>query len=190
MQTGDQGKFTIIFATFILFVALFVLILFLIPKINNIKDLSNQVAQKRAEYEMGLIRVAEAQKASDVIKQAKAESDLLSVALPDAPRAEDAIVSLSKAASDAGLQITSAEVINAQEGVLAVSLSTRGTFENTVSFLDKLKRNLRPTKIVELNFISNDGGEINADYSLEFPYLYKTTPIPSATVSPEGGNSL
>lgn len=187
MQTSDQGKFTIIFATFILFVALFVLILFLIPKINNIKDLSNQVAQKRAEYEMGLIRVAEAQKASEVIKQAKAESDLLSVALPDAPRAEDAIVALSKAASDAGIQVTSAEVVSAEDGILAVSFSSRGTFENTVNYLDKLKKNLRPTKIVELNFTSSDGGEINADYSLEFPYLFKSSPTPSATVSPEGG---
>jgi len=188
MQTDDQGKFTIIFATFILFVALFVLILFLIPKINDIKDLSNQVAQKRAEYEMGLIRVAEAQKASDVIKQAKAESDLLAVALPDAPKAEDAIVALSQAASDAGLSVTSAEVADAKDGILAVSVSTRGTFENTISYLDKLKRNLRPTKIIELNFTSGDGGEINADYSLEFPYLYKSSPSPSTTASPEGGN--
>lgn len=186
MPINDQGRFTIIFSTFILFVALFVFILFLVPKLNNIKSLANDVQQKKVEYELGLLRVSEAERAKDLIAQSKSEGDRISVALPFSAKAEDAILQLSSAATDSGLSVTSAEVVAIKDGILSVAFSTHGTFENTIGVLDRLKKNLRPIKIVQLDLIRDGEGQISADYSLEFPYLYQPAPSPQAS-STTGG---
>jgi Tfp pilus assembly protein PilO len=180
MKPTDKGKLTIIFSTLVLFVALFVFILFLIPKVNQLKSVSDDVAKKKMEYESGLLRVMLAQKAVDIIAQAKKESALLGIAIPDSPQAEDAILQLSSSASQAGLKVISAEVVKSSEGVLSIAFSTRGSYEQTVDFVSKLKTNLRPTKIVELN-MTKSSDNIDTNFNLEFPYLYSSSQTPVAS---------
>ena len=181
MKTTDKGKMTIIFSTLILFVAIFVFILFLIPKINQLKTVTGDVATKKSQYEAGILRVMLAQKAVDVISSAKKESDLLGIAIPESPQAEDAMRQLSTSANQAGLQVVSAEVVKSSEGILSISFSTRGSYEKTVDFVSKIKSNLRPTKIVELNMTRDGNDNINATFNLELPYLYISTKTPVAT---------
>ncbi len=178
MKVEDKGKIVIIFSSAMLLIALFVLILFLIPRINQIKTLATEIANKQAEYEVGLLRVSLAQKAVDTITQAKKESDLLGVAIPESPRAEEAILQVSTSASSSGLQVTSAEVIKASEGILSITVSTRGSYDNTISFVSKLKNNLRPVKLVDLTMTKDGDDVINANFNLELPYLYQVTKSP------------
>lgn len=181
MNMEKKGKIVIIFSTVILFFALFAFILFLIPSINRLKEVSTEVAKKQAEYEAGLLRVMMAQKAVDTITQAKQESALLGVAIPESPRAEEAMIQMNSSASSSGLKVISAEVIKANEGILSISFSTKGNYDNTISFISKIKSNLRPTKIVDLTMTKDGSDEINANFNLEFPYLYQSTKSPVAS---------
>lgn len=181
MRKDRRAKAVIIFSTVILFFALVAFIVLLIPRINTLKEISSEVAKKKMEYEVGLYRVSLSQKAVDTIAQAKQESDLLGIAIPQSPKADEAIIEVSAAAKQSGLDITSAEVIKAKEGILSISFGTRGNYDNTIGFLGKLKNNLRPVKIVDMVLTKTSDDKINASYNLDFPYLYQAAKSPVAT---------
>jgi len=165
----EKSKFGILLSTVLFFIALVVLILFLIPRVSNLKILSNQVEAKRVEYETGKIKVMNAEDLKKYIEQSKGEANLLGVALPANSSAEDALLSLTAAAAAADLRVSGVEVQDDEKGNLLVSLSTRGTFENSVSLLDKLKNNLRPTKIVDFQMTKTDD-DVLTNLSLNLPY--------------------
>jgi len=179
-----KSKSAIIFATILLFVALVVLILYLLPKISQLKTLSNQVESKKIEYETGKLRIDNIAALNEMVGQYKRQAELLGIALPSSGRAEDALLELSSAASDSNLQVISAEVNPEGKGSLQVSISTRGTFENSVGFINKLKSNLRPIKVLDLSMNKSDD-EIITSLDLNFPFFVEV----SATVSKTPANS-
>jgi Tfp pilus assembly protein PilO len=168
-MTEKKTKLAITFSTIILFVALFVLILYLIPKINQLKTLSNQVESKKVEYESGKLKIANADILKSMLGQYKKEADILGIALPSTAKAEDALVELSEATRLSGIELVSADVSN-QKGAVQVEIETKGTFENQVNFIDKLKSNLRPIKVVEINMSKQDN-TILGSFKLNFPYF-------------------
>lgn len=164
-----KTKLAITLSTILLFVALVVLILYLIPKVSQLKLLSNQVESKRVEYESGKLKIQNAELLQSMLGQYKKEAELLGIALPGSSKAEDALVELSEAARSVNLEIMSADVSD-EKGSLQVDFSTKGTYENQVNLLDKLKNNLRPVKVIEIEMAKTDGN-IVANLKLSFPYF-------------------
>jgi Tfp pilus assembly protein PilO len=168
-MTEKKTKLAITLSTILLFVALVVLILYLIPRVSQLKLLSHQVESKRVEYESGKLKIQNAEALQSMLGQYKKEAELLGIALPGKSKAEDALVELSEAAKGSGLEIVSADVSD-EKGSLLVDLSTKGTYENQVGFLDKLKNNLRPIKVVEIEMTKIDD-KIVTNLKLNFPYF-------------------
>lgn len=168
-MTEKKTKLAITLSTILLFVALVVLILYLIPRVSQLKLLSNQVESKRIEYESGKLKIQNAEALQSMLGQYKKEAELLGIALPGSSKAEDALVELSDAARSVNLEIISADVSD-EKGNLQVDFSIKGTYENQVSFLDRLKNNLRPIKVIEIEMAKIDDN-IVANLKLNFPYF-------------------
>lgn len=180
-MTESKKKISLVFATILLFAALVVLILYVIPKINQLKELSKQVQSKQIEYETGKAKVENATTLSSLISQYKQQANLLGVALPSTSKAEDALVELSSTADASGVSITSADVQSDNKGSLQVNLSIRGGYQSSVTFLGKLKDNIRPIKVINMTMTKVDN-DILTDFTLVFPYFSSGT-TPSASNS-------
>lgn len=183
-MTEKQNKIALVFATIILFVALVVLILVVIPKVSQLKDLSNQVESKKIEYDVGKIKVENASALASMISQYQIQAQTLGIALPSSGKAEDALVEISAASGAAGLRITSAEEQTDNKGNLQVNLSTKGSYGSSVNFFGKLRDNLRPVKILNMSMTKVDN-DITTDFTLVFPFFVQ----PSISTTQVSDNS-
>jgi len=173
-MTERQHKIALFLSSILLFIALFVLILFVIPKLSQLRELSNRVQDKKIEYQQGVSDIQSIASLTGLINQYKQQADALKVALPASSEAEDALSQLDAICRISNLAITSADVQSDEKGNLIVDLSTKGSYESTISLLGKLKDNLRPVKISSLSMTKADG-EILSDFSLDFLYFSPNT---------------
>lgn len=177
-------KATTNLAVLSLLVAILVGILLIYPQITKIKALSATVNQKESELEQGLREVSEIKEFALLLKSAKSDIEKLGVAIPEEERADEALLQMAVAASNAGISITGVGVDaqgsqDAQEGELlpsgtvTLTISTQGEYLKTVDFIKKAENNLRPASLRNINLSSDEEGSagVSGSFMIDFPFI-------------------
>ncbi len=166
-----------------MFVTFFIVILYIVPKTTDLKNLSQRAAAKQSELEVGRQQVAAIRTATQLIKAARADMDTLGVAIPDKEKAEEALQQLSANASSSEITIKSVtagtgQAETGQSGALTITVSVSGDFSNTIAFIGNLEKNLRPVKVVDYSIVASGVGALtDTTFNLSFPYLVSSDEV-------------
>lgn len=162
----------------------------IVPQISSLKDISNQIAAKQVELSAGRAEVEAVRTAAQLIKSASSDIATLGIAVPNGAKADEALVQVTQAASQAGLTVQNASVGQGdQSGYVAFSVSTEGSYDQTVAFIANLEKSLRPAGIVDYSLSSTEKASvISATFNIKFPYVTQDVAA-SATVTPTGTTS-
>jgi hypothetical protein len=188
MEKTKSSQAIILISVLALLVSLVLIIFYIVPSISSLQDLSGRVLSKQQELEAGKNKVDAIRRAVQTINSAKRDVETLGVAVPEGPSAESALVQLSSAASQAGISISSASIGQAEKGYQDISFSTSGKFENTLSFLEKIEKSLRPVKISDYTINSVEGSsDLSATFNFAFPYIEKQAAATATAASSQQG---
>jgi Tfp pilus assembly protein PilO len=188
MEKTKSLQVIVLISVLALLVSLILIIFYIVPNVSSLRDLSNQVLSKQQELEAGKSKVAAIRRAVQTINSAKRDVETLGIAIPSSPSPELALIQLSSAASQAGITITSASIGQAEKGYQNISFSTSGKFENTLSFLEKIEKNLRPVKINNYTINSVErSSDLSATFTFAFPYIEKQAAATATAVSSQEG---
>lgn len=172
MNKPSNTQKIILVSVVALLLSFFIIILYTVPRISNLKSLSTQVAAKEAELEAGLEEVRSVRSAVQLIKTAKSDMATLGIAIPDQEKAEEALAQLGANASSSQLQIKSIAIGAGEASNIGISISTSGSFDQTMTFLSNLEKNLRPIKIANYSLsATEDASLVEASFTLLFPFL-------------------
>ena len=156
----------------------------IVPNISKLKDISDRVAAKEQKLEVGRTEVASIKEAAQLINSAQRDIELLGVAIPDGPKTDEAIVQISQAAAQSGLKIKNAAISEGAAGYITISFSTAGSYQDTVSFISNLEKNLRPVKVADYTISGADSGNlVSATFDIAFPFI-AAQPKASSTETP------
>lgn len=172
----------------------FLMFIFVIlPKIQNIKQVSADIATKQSELKAGQEKVAALRQAVQLMTSAKKDLEILGVAIPASENAEEAFAQLAANSSASGLEIKSTGVSTGEAdsgGNLTLTITLSGKFENFKTFLENLEKNLRPVKITDYNMAYNaETTNIDTTFNLSFPYIAQEKAVTEEgnTETEEGG---
>lgn len=155
-----------------LFVALLLVIFFIVPKTSEIQAKSSEVLSKTQELELGKQKVVAIREAVKLIATAKKEVGTLDVSIPQTPSADEALVQIQEMSSKSETTISEATVGSSAEGYQDLTATISGSYPNLLSFLEKIQNNLRPIKIDTLNMsVNEESGDITMSLGMKFPYL-------------------
>ena len=173
-------------AVLALLASFIIVITYLVPQISSIKDGSNRAAAKEQELEAGKKKIQTIKTAVQLIASAKKDIETLGISMPAKAKAEEAVVQVASAASQAGAAVKSITVGDTKGGKVLLSFSTEGKFDQYTTFLDNLEKNLRPMKISDYNMTlnQNDQSLVDSTFNIEFPYV--DTEATATPVSAEG----
>ncbi len=165
-----------------LLVSLGIVIFLVVPRVSEMKELSNSIAAKEAELEIGKNKVSALRNAVQLIKTARRDMEILGVALPPNKDIAEALVQTNANASNAGVVIQTISVGEGGAGNISVSATVSGSYEQVMGFLSNTEKNLRPMQVSDYSLVSSEGA-INATFNFLFPYLTLETE------SPQGGEA-
>jgi Tfp pilus assembly protein PilO len=189
MQKSNQ--LTILIVLLSLLLSFLGIVFVIIPQISTLKDLANKATAKQSELTAGRAEVAAIKEAAQLIKSAASDITLLGVAVPDGAKADEALVQVTQAATQAGLSVKSVSVSQAADGYVGFSVSTEGAYDQTITFIGNLEKSLRPAGIVDYNLSQTDkASTISATFNIKFPYITEATtatPTPESTQTSQGG---
>jgi len=172
MTKKSKSQMPMLISILALLVALILIGFFIVPKTSEIKELSNEVAKKEQELELGKKKVASIREAIKLMAQAKNDIEKLNIAIPSNPNAEEALVQLQEIASKSGSVIIDSSVGDSNQSTQKIGLTLNGEYSQILDFLSKLKSNMRPVEISNYSMVSNeDESIITASFNLEYPYL-------------------
>lgn len=175
-----NSQFFILIVLLCLLLSLLAVIFLIVPHVSTLKNLSQKVAAKEQELTLGREKVQAIRNASILIKSAQRDIQLLGVAIPEKEKADEALVQVTSAASSAGISVQSAVISPSVNSAVSLTVSASGSYENTVSFIANLEKNLRPVKISDYSLASSSSGQISSTFTISFPYL-SAQPSPTAT---------
>jgi len=153
-----------------LLASLAIVIFLVVPRISEMKELSNNVAAKEAELEAGKNKVAALRNAIQLIKTARRDMEILGIAVPVDKDIAEALVQVNANASNSGVVIEAISAAEGETGNISISATVLGSYEQVMGFLSNTEKSLRPIKIVDYNLISTEGA-VDATFNLLFPYL-------------------
>jgi len=163
-------KYLSYFTLLALILTILGVIFMIIPRFESLKDLSTKISAKEAELDLGKKKVTALRTATQLIKTAQTDMDLLGVAIPVGKNAEEALAQLSANASTSGVSIVSTTISDGEAGHVSIALTLSGDFDGTYSFISNLEKNLRPVTIADYNMIEAEGN-IDSTLNLLFPYV-------------------
>jgi len=172
MPEDKKTQLPTLISVLALFVAVLLVIFFIVPKTSELKVKSTEVAAKRQELELGKKKVVAIREAIKLIASAKKEVDALNVSIPRSPSADEALVQIQEMAAQAQVTIMSASVGSTSDGYQSIPVTISGSYLNILSFLEKMLENLRPVKISGFTLASErEMSQVTLSVNLEFPYL-------------------
>jgi len=195
MDKKTSPQTLLIAAALSLLVALVLIIAYMVPKINTLKDLNQTIVQKQQELDLGKQKVQAVRDAVQLLQQAKKEIEVLNIAMPTKEKAEESLLQVSEIASKQEIEITSAtfaEDKTSGSQQLTMSLTTRGAYNKFVDFFNAVNTNLRPAVASGINFSPNEEKGLEASFDLTFPYISPSadkSAAASGTATTEGGQS-
>lgn len=185
MENPQKNQSLIYISVLALLIAFILVIIFIVPKIATLKDLSTQVAKKEDELNAGKQKVEDLKRAAALIKTARSEVETMQIAVPTKEKMDEAVAQLSAAATQAGLSIQSVTIGTPSKGMANLTVTTEGEFSNTVSFMSNIEQNLRPATFSDFSLASSQANSlISATFNLSFPFIDESaTPTPTATTN-------
>jgi flagellar biogenesis protein FliO len=171
-EDKEKSQLPTLISILSLFIALLLVIFFIVPKTSEIQAKSSEVLSKSQELELGKQKVVAIREAVKLIATAKKEVAALDVSIPQTPSADEALVQIQEMSSKSETTISEATVGSAAEGYQDLTATISGSYPNLLSFLEKIQNNLRPIKVDNLNMsINEESGDITMSLSMKFPYL-------------------
>jgi len=159
-----------------LLASLAIIIFLIVPRVSEMRDLSNNIAAKEAELEIGKKKVSSLRSAVQLIKTARRDMEILGVAVPADKDIAEALVQVNANASNSGVVIDAISTSGGEAGNVSINASVKGSYEQIMGFLSNSEKNLRPIKIVDYNLVSTEG-TISATFNMLFPYLATKTEV-------------
>lgn len=181
-----NSQFFILAVLVSLLLSILAIIFIIVPNVSSLKDLSNRVAAKEQELILGREKVQAIKEASNVIKSAQRDIQLLGVAVPEKEKADEALVQVTTAATSAGITVDRVVISPTETNSVNFTVSANGSYTDTITFMANLEKNLRPAKISDYSLSSNSlGSQVNSTFTVSFPYLPEAaTASATASVSP------
>ncbi len=175
-----NSQFFVLLVLLCLLMSFLGIIFVIVPHVSTLKNLSQRVAAKEQELVLGEEKVAAVKDAATLIKSAQRDIQLLGVAIPEKQKADEALVQATTAASAAGISVQNVVISPSETSAIVLTLSASGSYQNTITFIADLEKNLRPVKITDYSLTSSSsGGQVNSTFTISFPYL--NIPSPTAT---------
>lgn len=181
MEKNKDNKKIIFLSVIALLLSFFIIAMYLVPKMKNLKTLSTQAAAKQAELDAGVEQVKAIRTAAQLIKAASKDIETLGISIPEQSRAEEALAQLGASASKSDVQVKSVSIGGGASGTLKITLSISGGFDQTMTFISNLEKNLRPIEIEDYTIASVEGGSLDTSFNLNFPYLQSEKAAAEAT---------
>jgi len=184
MNKSASKQRMILLSVVALLLSFLIIIFFTVARISDLKTLSTEAKAKEAELEAGIAQVQSVRNATQLIKVAKGDMQTLGIAIPDQEKGEEALAQLGANAASSGLEIKSIAIGGGDASNLGISVATTGSFDQTMTFLANLEKNLRPVKVKNYTFAAvEDSSSVDASFALLFPNL------PSEASTGSGGEA-
>jgi Tfp pilus assembly protein PilO len=184
MEKQKKSQIPTYLSVLALLASFVIVIMFVVPKIAVLKDLSNKVALKESELNAGKQKVEDLKKASALIKTARSEMETLQIAVPTKEKVDEAVAQLSAASNQAGLSIQSITIGTPGAGVASLTVTTEGEFSNTVSFMANVEQILRPASFSDFSVASSQTNSlISATFNIAFPFIDEAELLQSDTLA-------
>lgn len=186
-EKTPKNQSLLLISVLALLASIVIVIVYVVPKITALKDLSNNVAIKQQELQDGKNKVEALKKATAIIKVARFEMETLGISIPAKENADEAVSQIADAAGKAGLDVESINSSSSQEGSLALVVTSSGSFGNVTGFIENIEKNLRPVRITDYTVASSGDGKVDATINLSVPFLAQNNT--DATSTTEGGQT-
>lgn len=185
-----NSQLTVLIVLVALLLSFLGIIFVIVPRISTLKTLSDQVAAKQAELDAGRQEVQSLKAAVQLIQSAQKDIETLGIAVPNSPKADEALVQLSQAATQAGLTVKSAAISPSEDQSITFTVSTDGQYNSAVSFIANMEKNLRPVAFIDYTLSATQNSSvISATFNISFPYIEEeetATTTATSTESEEG----
>lgn len=186
---NKNPQFFILAVLLSLLLSILGVIFVIVPRVSSLKELAGQVAAKEQELILGREKVQAVREAAMLLNSAKRDIELLGVAIPEKEKADEALVQVTTAASTADVNVDRVVISPSETNSVIFTVSASGGYENTVSLIANLEKNLRPAKITDYSLSSNSSGaQVNSTFTISFPYLPEASPVASVTPTSDQSN--